>query len=270
MSNFSQLFLYIPGIIIFLIGSGQVRRWMRMHQSGSCMEGRVIGCQHVHKKDNRDRDVLNYYNITVEFTNLKTKLKERAAVKSPAEYSVNQSVKLFLDNGQYMIVDAEDEAIFNPWVTMIGGALLIILALEENRGKEIPAMVCLAIILLGAGIVLILHYISMKNRNLQELKGVIIGRFSRQISKETKIIKANKFTYYPIVKYTIDGKESIRHCNLNSSNEKSFAEGDEYILYYDPARKTVLEKRAQINHLVIGIVLAVIGALAGISIISVL
>ena len=80
MTDFSQLFLYIPGIIIFLVGSGQVRRWMRMHRSGYCVDAVVFSCNHVVKKDKKDRVTYDYYNVTVEYMNPQTKHKERQAV----------------------------------------------------------------------------------------------------------------------------------------------------------------------------------------------
>ena len=45
---------------------------------------------------------------------------------------------------------------------MVGGALLILLALFENKGQEVRAMICLAAVLAGAGVCLLWRFISLK------------------------------------------------------------------------------------------------------------
>ena len=272
MSDLSQLFLYIPGIIIFLVGSGQVRQWLRIRKSDLCADATVIGCKHVVKKDKKGREVYNYYNVTIEYTNPQTKHTERQAVKSPTEYAEGQQIRMLKEKSSDapVLAEYEDEFLFHPWVTMIGGALLILLALEENRGREIPAMICLTLILIGAGADLLVKYVSLKKRDLQAVDAVITDIYTRQISKETKILKGSKYTYYPVVRYELNGKENIRRCNINSGNENSFKTGESLRLYYDPKTYAVLEKHARTGAAVAGVILVVIGVLAGLSILSVI
>ena len=270
MDSFTKLFLYLPGAIIFLVGSGEVRRWMRMHKKGNCSDAIVTRCEHVIKKDNKDREVYNFYNVTVEFKNPETHHMQRLVIKSTSEYAESQAVKIFLDNGSYTIVEIEDENLFNPWEMMIGGALLILLALYQNQEKEIPAMICLSLVLVGAGLVLIVRFWGYKRRNLQPLQGEITELYTRQISKESKIIKGSKYTYYPIVKYQLDGKDNFRKCNINSSNIMTYKIGESLTLYYDPQTQVVIEKHAQLSQLIIGSISLVVGVLAGASILSVL
>lgn len=272
MTDISQLFMYIPGIIIFLVGSGQVRRWLKLHRADSCIDADVIACKHVVKKDKKDRETYNYYDVTVSYRNPQTKHQERLAVKSPTEYAVGQPVRLFRDkrSEKPVLLEWQEEFLFHPWVMMIGGALLIVLALEENKGNEIAAMICLSLVFLGAGVNLIVNYVSLKRRNLQAVEARITDIYTRQISKETKILKGSKFTYYPIVRYELDGKENIRRCNINSSGANTFKVGETMTLYYDPQSRTVLEKHARIGALAAGIFLVFIGVLSGASILSVI
>lgn len=271
MTDLSQLFLYIPGIIIFLVGSGQVRNWLRMRRSDACVEASVVSCKHVVKKDKKDREVYNYYDVVVAYRNPQTSHQERLAVKSPTEYAPAQQVRMLRPRGNEKPVLAEykEEFLFHPWVTMIGGALLILLALEQNQGNEIPAMICLSLIFLGAGVNLIVSYLSLKKRGLQPVDAVITDIYTRQISRETKILKGAKFTYYPVVRYELNGKENIRRCNINSSGPNTFQTGEPMKLYYDPASGTILEHHARTGAAVAGVLLVVIGLLAGASILSV-
>lgn len=272
MPDFSQLFLYIPGIIIFLVGSGQVRRWLRLKKSDVCVEATVLNCKHVVKKDNKDRTAFDYYNITVEYINPQTKHTERQAIKSATEFAENQQVRLYRDKNtnQPSLMENEDYQLFHPLTIMIGGALLIVLALEQNQKKEIPAMICLALVLCGAGISLICSYVGMKKRNLRTLDAEIVDVYTRQISKETKIIRGAKYTYYPVVKYELNGQDNLRRCNINSSQMNSFKVGEHMKLYYDEANKLVTEKHARTGMMIAGVIVLIIGLLAGASIISVL
>ena len=270
MSDFSQLLLYIPGIIIFLVGSGQVRSWMRRRKPGASTEGSVVSCVHIVKRDKKDREMYNYYNVMAEYTDPNTKHRIRQAFKSPSEYAVGQQVRIYWGDGadKAALTEKEDEALFHPLVMMTGGALLVLLALFENRHREVEAMVCLAIVLAGAGISLLWNYFSLKKKNLQPVEAEIIDVYSRQISKETKILRGNKFTYYPIVKYVLNEKENVRRCNINSSQASSFKTGETMTLYLEPATGIVMEQHPRIGMAVAGGILLLSGILAGLSILS--
>ena len=259
---------YIPGIIIFLVGSGQVKSWLRQRKKDSSTVADVIACEHVIKYDKQGRETMNYYDITTEFGTIDRK---QQVFKSPTEYAKGQQVRIFWGsaNESAKISEKEDEAIFHPLILMIGGALLILLTMFENQGREVEAMMCLTLVLIGAGLSLLWRYFTLKAKNLQQITAEIIDIYSRQISKETKILRGSKFTYYPIVKYELNGRENIRRCRINSSGEKTFRVGDKMDLYYDAAG-TIYENHAHPAMLISGTVIFIIGVLAGLSILSVI
>ena len=269
MTEFSKLFLYVPGVFIFLIGSGRVRSWLHMLRQGGSSQGKVLSCNHIVKKDKKNREVYNFYDVLVEVTDPGSGHKMKKNIKSPTEYAVSQPVRVTEDAaGKPVLADAEEEALFHPVVTMLGGALLILLALAQNQGKEIQAMACLSILMAGAGAALLYRFTSLKKRNYQKIEAEITGTYTRQISKETKIIRGSRFTYYPIVKYTWNGQEYLRRCHVNASSEKTFQTGDKLALFVDPASGIVREGRENPAMIVGGAVLLVCGVLAGASILS--
>ncbi|MCR5761293.1 MAG: hypothetical protein K6F82_04800 [Sphaerochaetaceae bacterium] len=97
--------------------------------------------------------------------------------------------------------------------------------------------------------------------------GVITGTYDRQIAKKGRFSGAAKYTYYPIVKYELEGLESIRRCNVNSSRKESFKEGEILKLYWSPSENGIRERCANKILLVAGILLTVAGILAGASIV---
>lgn len=273
MNELSQLLLYIPGIVIFMVGSGQVRNWLRRAR-GSVVGATVVGCKHVVKKDSKDREIYNYYEVQIDVKNPKTACKEHRVLKSPNEYGKGQEVSVVFANDKNKKTEVnfvrEENSRLSPWVMMIVGALLIILVLEENKGSELPAMLCLSLILLMLGINLVADFVSMKKRGLLELQSEIIDVHKRQISKETKLLKGEKYTYYPIVKYALDGNDNIRHCNINSSGANTFKMGDTLLLYIDPNTLEVLERKAGVIEPIVGVVLTLLGIIVAASLVSVL
>lgn len=272
MDFLSQFLPYIPGIIIFLVGSGQFRTWLKIRKPDSNTVADVVNCEHVIKRDKQEREILNYYDITAEFTSIGSNHRVQQKFKSPNEYLIGQQVRIFWGNGleSSKISEKENEAIFHPLVTMIDGALLILLPLFESQKREVEAMICLTIILISAGISLLWNYFSLKKRNLVRIDAEIIEIYSRQLSKKTKFLMSEKFTYYPIVKYEINGKGNIRKCSINSSGKNTFKIGEKMSLYYDSKNGAVLEQHARLGVAISGIVILLIGILAGLSILSVI
>lgn len=269
MSDFTQLFLYVPGVLIFLVGSGMIRTEMALKRLGACVDAAVISCNHVIKKDRQEREIYNYYSVVVEFFNGKN--LERLTVKSPTEYAPAQQVLLFRKKREDpKLLSNEDESLFGGWATAIGGALMILLALFQNLNQQVYAMICLSLILLGAGGILLVKYLTLKSKHLQPIQATVTEIYTRQISKSTKIIKGDKFTYYPIVTYELDGRKNIRRCNINSSGEKTFKAGESMTLYYDPKTHTVTEFHAKLSLLVWAVVLLVVGAVSALSILAAL
>ena len=256
--------MYIPGIVIFLVGSGQQRKMPGLYRGQSSAEGTVESCEHVVKRDRQGREAYNYYNILVSFRNPLTGQTERRAVKSPTEYCEAQQVRLLglEPGGQLRISGPEEDMLFPPLALMTGGALLILLAFWENRGMESRAMSCLVLILVGAGILLLMRYAGLKRRDLRPVEAVIEDVYARQISKGTKILKGEKYTYYPVVRYNVEGKTGLLRLGVNSSSKKEFKPGDKITIYYDPGQHAVTERYASKGLLAGGILVLAAGLLA--------
>ena len=47
MFDFSQLLLYVPGAVIFLVGSGRTRGWLRRLRGGGGEDGVVRACKDI-------------------------------------------------------------------------------------------------------------------------------------------------------------------------------------------------------------------------------
>ena len=269
MQDFTQYFLYIPGIVIFLLGSGQVRKWITSNRNGS-VDGLVVRCEHVVKKDRKNREAFNYFNTTVEYVNPKTGNKEIHAIKTPTEYAVGQQVRLTKTSefGNIVINDADESTIFHPVAVMVGGALTILLALWTNQGNEVYAMGCLAALFMGAGACLVHNYVNVSRMGLKPFEAEIIDTYKRQISKSSKILRGDKFIYYPVVKYEMNRSENIMRLHVDSEYEKTFPIGDKIMLFYDEKTQQIREKNAQPIQLIIGLMLLILGIAVAFSILT--
>lgn len=272
MADYSKYLMFIPGIIIFLVESGQVREYRRRNRYGALRDAEIRVTKHVTKKDKFDRQVFDYFEMTVESTEPKTGKKERHVIKSPVEYPVGQKVQLYFDpvSKEPVLTNGINEWVFNPWLGMIGGALLILLALFQIQGKEISAMTCLSLLLIGAGAGMIGNFISLRKKGLRTIEATITDIYERQVSKPGRFSGNGRFTYYPIVNYDLDGTSMMRRCNVNSGRKDSFRIGDTIKLYYSPSEGDVREHGPNMLILICGIVTLILGLLAGISIISAL
>lgn len=277
MLSLEKLFLYIPGILIFLIGSGQTRIFLRRKKSGKKINGTVTACKHIVKKDHKQRNIYDYYLITVERIQPLTGKSEKLSVKSPTKYLEGQPVTLFenvtnpLQSKQEMyIYDSEDFSLFQPWEMMIGGALLILLAFYQNKNNQMMAMVFLVLLFIGSGLSLTIRYIFARKKNIRKIRAEIIEVYSRQLTKDSKIIKSGRNTFYPVVRYEQEGKECIRRCHINSSSEKSFPIGDYMTLYQDMDTMLITEKQMNRGTFAVGLLLLLLGVLSGCSLLTVI
>ncbi|MBR1938422.1 MAG: hypothetical protein IJ836_05665 [Spirochaetales bacterium] len=272
MPDLSALLLYIPGIIIFLVGTGEIGKYNRIRRPDFHRTGEVKYCKHVLKKDEQDREIFNFYQIQIDSIDPQSRKKEHFTINSPTEYKVHQVVRLYFDDvtGKPSLLADIDERVFNPWVSAVCGVLLILLAFYQNRGEQIPAMICLAAIMIASGISLIVNYVSLKQKKLEVVEGVIKDIYERQISKKGRFTGPAKFTYYPIVQYEIEGLEAIRRCNVNSARKDSFKIGSSYKLYWSPSENGIRERCESKVLMIIGILLSTVGILAGASIIAAL
>ena len=276
MLSLEKLFLYIPGIIIFLVGSSQTRVLLGKKRSGKQMNGTVVSCKHIVKKDQKDRKVYDYYLVTVEGVQPSTGKMQKISVKSPTQYMEGQPVTLYaksgspLSSGQEMqISDSEDFSLFQPWEMMIGGAFLILLAFYQNRNDQVMAMIFLVLLFLGAGLSLTIRYITAGKKEIRKLDAEVIEIYSRQLTKDSKIIKSGRSTYYPVVRYEQDGKECIRRCHINSSSEKTFQIGEHMTLYQDMDTMLIMENRMNRATFAVGFVLLIVGIVSGGSLLTV-
>ena len=171
MDAISSYFIFIPGAIIFLVGSAQVRQWLSERRRA--VFATVKKCNHVVKKDKKGRDSFNYYDVSAE-----TDSGEILSAKSPSEYAEGQRVRILRSLGNAKAGDAmiseKRETVFHPIALALLGALLLLLAMEERRGNEKAAMAYLAAIMIGAGASLVASFVRLKQKSLKRKSSTFI------------------------------------------------------------------------------------------------
>ena len=256
--DFSQLFLYIPGVVLFIYGTGVFRK---THiKKSEFFSGKVTKCKFHDKKVKGDKVTEPYYEVFAEFDNGKYVEKVSNTLKN--EYIVGQQVLVCKTPNGSVIADHKDDYLFNPIATTLGGVILILLAFFQNEGNTGFAMISLSAFLLGSGILLIYRYFMRTKRDLVTIKATVVDVYKRQISKKTKILKGEKFTYYPIVEYELNGQKCMRKCSENASSSKEYKVGNDFVLYFDKNSGAIYEDKIKTTLLIIGVLLTVIGALA--------
>ena len=184
MGDFSKYLMYIPGIVIFLVASGQVRNRAALKRKGALKTGTVRGTEHVKKNDRYGRPTFDYYDTEVELPADGSSRKQTVKVSAPVEYRKGQPLTLFFgDTKGTPTVATIQESLFSPWLSMVGGALLILLALFQIQEKQIPAMACLAAVMLGAGAGMIANCVYLRKKGLQPVDAKVIDIYKRLINR---------------------------------------------------------------------------------------
>ncbi len=261
MESLSKLLIYIPGILIFLVGSRETAAWLKSFLFGKRISAKVSCVNHVRKKYKAGRNQYNYYNAVLEYKVPNSSRLLKTEMKVPFEPAVGQVIKLSVDREGKNAVFSKNPNTSNihPAAMTVIGALMLITALEANNGNEVAAAFCIGGMLAAAGISAAVHNIRLKNKKLTAVTGTIVDVFERQISKESKLIKEAKVTHYPIVSFTFDQQEIVFRPEVNSEKETDFKTGDDFLLYYDSKDNEIYEKPAKAAWIAAGILLLILG-----------
>ena len=239
------VFLVVIGAALLVTGTSGLRRSIRMKKQKAQRTGKILRISHVEKRDEEGFLIQNYYETRIEY--VENGHRQQATVKSVDEFQEGEEVRILKDNergGQLRIVENEKSAVFGPWILI--GALMFLTgaALCASYGKD-------------------------KKRNTEEIKAVLTDVLKWQNGQKKKW-STPAASYYPILTYTLDGKERRMRSRYNSSSPVNYKKGKEITLYRDLESGRILERGPKLSMLTGGIILILISAIGAISTLDVL
>ena len=138
------------------------------------------------------------------------------------------------------------------------GPMLIQRAIDVSvPNKDYTELIVLAVVMLVAimvlvGAAMVWRYVSDKRRDTTPIKATIVDVLKYQRGQKKKFSQPS-IAYYPILKYEWKGQERTMRSHYNASTASAYKVGTEKTLYWDNARKCILERGPRIGILIGGI-----------------
>ena len=264
------VFLVVIGAALLVTGTSGLRRSIRMKKQKAQRAGKILRISHVEKRDEEGFLIQNYYETRIEY--VENGHRQQATVKSVDEFQEGEEVRILKDNergGQLRIVENEKSAVFGPWILIGAGILIISMPFVQKQYGDAYVSAILAALMFLTGAALCASYGKDKKRNTEEIKAVLTDVLKWQNGQKKKR-STPAASYYPILTYTLDGKERRMRSRYNSSSPVNYKKGKEITLYRDLESGRILERGPKLSMLTGGIILILISAIGAISTLDVL
>lgn len=238
--DIQSIFTVLAGTAVFVLGTTGIRDYMRTKRAGNIFKGRVTDSKLVQKRDNENKLIGHYYELTVQYkgsTGFVNKL-----IKSVEEYVKGDEVDLILKDGTPAVYDNKKVGIIPLILMTLSGISLAVFPVVYRNVGEKQGSIALAMFFMLIGILFISMYMSNKGSNLLPIKGKIKELLCHKSESNSKILKP-KNTYYPIIEYIHGEKEGLFLSAYNSSNEAIYKIGKSITIFYDEDRKCIVERK---------------------------
>ena len=252
------VFLVVIGAALLVTGTSGLRRSIRMKKQKAQRTGKILRISHVEKRDEEGFLIQNYYETRIEY--VENGHRQQATVKSVDEFQEGEEVR---------IVENEKSAVFGPWILIGAGILIISMPFVQKQYGDAYVSAILAALMFLTGAALCASYGKDKKRNTEEIKAVLTDVLKWQNGQKKKW-STPAASYYPILTYTLDGKERRMRSRYNSSSPVNYKKGKEITLYRDLESGRILERGPKLSMLTGGIILILISAIGAISTLDVL
>ena len=147
--------------------------------------------------------------------------------------------------------------------------MIISMPFVQKQYGDAYVSAILAALMVLTGAALCASYGKDKKRNTEEIKAVLTDVLKWQNGQKKKW-STPAASYYPILTYTLDGKERRMRSRYNSSSPVNYKKGKEITLYRDLESGRILERGPKLSMLTGGIILILISAIGAISTLDVL
>lgn len=263
--NIQMIFIVLIGVAVFVMGTSNIRACLRLRRKDAVITGKVLSSRLVEKRNSQGKLIQHYYELTLSCReNNKTSQQK---LNSTREYEKNDEIRLIRNSGKLTPLNTGAVSAGMGFIIAIEGMLLAVFpVVYQNRGEK-QGYIVLALLFLVGGFIALAGYLGKKKKNLTEISGEITDILCYQ-TEEKKLSKSVE-SYYPLIRYEVDGKERLLLSSYNSSRETTYKKGAEITLYYDSDTQEIFEKKANPVMLVLAVVLwvfAVVGIMGVINI----
>lgn len=257
--------IVLMGAAVFVLGTSNLRSCLRMKRPGAVITGRVTRKELVEKRDSENRLIQHYYDLTLQCRENGKTFNHK--LKSTEEYDKDDEIRLIRNGSKLTPVNRK--AVSAPAAAAIAaaGMLLAVFPVVWQSAGEKEGSAVLTVLLLLAGGICMASFLRERGRSLRELRGEIQDVLYYRTGENKKLVKPSE-SYYPLIKYTLDGKEKVFLSSYNSSLKTAYKKGAAVKLFYDEETGNIVEKKTSPALAVIAVILWILAALGVISVLG--
>lgn len=253
------LFLSVAGVAVILYGLSLLAEFIKQHSTRNILIGEVQNCAHEERRDEKDQLIQYFYKLNIRYEdgrNIKT-----VSLSDTTERCKGEKIKLIRDGRRVKLLKATYPQPVSAIIAIICGAGMIAFQYLQKGAGERMASLDASIVLLLAAISIIITYYSdlMRTKNASQTTGTITDMLLYETERNThKRIMRAPDTFYPVIRYTVDGVEKafLSHYSTNSKN--GFKIGQETAVFRNPETGEVIEKKPNTILLIIAVVLIIL------------
>lgn len=259
--SIQTIFLVLLGAAVFVIGTTNIRAYLRLQKPENILRGKVLSARIIEKRDKEERLIQHYYELMVQCTGGGKTFNEK--IESTTEYEKGEEIRL-IRNGSKIVPLSGSSVTFGMAlaITLAGMGLAVFPIVYRNNGEKEGSVVLVLLLLLG-GAVCMAAFMKDRKKNLTETEGEITDILYYRRGDNKKFTKPVE-SYYPLIKCRIHEREKTFLSAYNSSTKGTYKVGTKVKLFYDEETGGIVEKKAS-PALMVMAVLFWLMALAGVA-----
>lgn len=249
--SIQTVFIVLLGAAVFVIGTTNIRAYLRLRRPGAVRKGKVLSSRLVEKRDKENRLIQHYYELMVQCSGGGKTSNEK--ISSTMEYEKGDEIEL-IQNGARMVPFSGRTVTFGMAlaITLAGMGLAVFPVVYQNTGEKEGSVVLVLLLILAGGIACS-SFLRERRKNLVELEGEIKDILYYRTGENKRFSKPVE-SYYPLIRCVIHEKEKIFLSAYNSSTKGTYKIGGRVKLFYDEEGKNIVEKKASPILMVLAVV----------------
>lgn len=236
-----MIFLVLLGAAIFVVGTTNIRAYLRLQKPGNILSGKVLSSRLIQKRDGEERLVQHYYELMVQCSGGGKTYNRK--IDSTMEYEKGDEVKL-VKNGDKVVLFSGKQITFGMAlaITLVGMGVAVFPVVYQNSGEKAGSVILVILLILG-GLITFSSFMRDRRKNLTGIDGEIVDILYYRTGDNKKLSRPVE-SYYPLIRCGIHGKEKTFLSSYNSSTKGTYKAGAKVKLFYDEQQGNIVEKKA--------------------------
>lgn len=249
--SWQMIFTMVIGLLFVVSGLSSLSDYLTLKKPGKLLPAEVLTVRHIERKDNRDRLIQYYWELSVRVKKDNRLLP--AVIRSNIQYEKGDTLLVSERGDQFIPINDDKQNGLTGLFLALSGICIILSPLIYKRFGLIPVSCVIAAGLFALGCALIFYWKNERIQHLLAVDGTIDDLILFQTDKEKRYLITPKH-WYPLIGYVRpDGQKRQFISKINSNYESSFKKGSHVKLYWNEKKKQVLERRPTIIPLIAAI-----------------